>query len=527
MSQHYDVVIIGSGAGGGTLAYALADTGKSILVIERGEPLPVEADNWSPKAVFVEGKYFAKEPWFDKHGKPFNPHTHYWVGGNTSFYGAALMRMKPHDFEELQHAGGVSPAWPVRYADMAPWYAQAEALWEVHGERGIDPNDLPDDPPYPFPALEHDAGMQQLAEHFRSLGWTPSPLPLGIRRNDANPDAAPCIRCKTCGGFPCKLLAKVDARTAVLDKALRHPNVTLLSGRKALRIETDASGTRATAVVVDGPDGEERIEGDLIVTSAGAANSAALWLRSKSEAHPNGLANGSDMVGRHYMFHASSAVIALAIDHFRSDFPKTLCVNDFYYGDKAENYPYPMGQIQMLEYMSGPTIEGQVADWLPPALFPDWLSNTLASRMVSFLVISEDLPNPDNRITVDADGNIHLDYTFGDMSAHERLVKKLTAGLDGFVTDHHAFSGHHFAVDSLIPIVGTAHMCGTLRYGDDPKTSVLDPFCKAHQLDNLYAVDASFMVSSSAVNPTLTIVANALRVAEHLRERLGASAPRQ
>ena len=225
------------------------------------------------------------------------------------------------------------------------------------------------------------------------------------------------------------------------------------------------------------------------------------------------------MVGRHYMFHASSAVIALALDHFGSDFPKTLTVNDFYFGE--DDFPWPMGQIQMLEYMSGPTVEGQVADWLPPSLFPDFLSNAVASRMVAFLVLSEDLPNPDNRITVDAEGRIHLTYTFGDMTAHNRLVHKLTQGLDGFVSHHHVLAGHHFAVDELIPIVGTAHQCGTLRFGKDPATSVLDPFCKAHELDNLYSVDASFFVSSSAVNPTLTIVANALRVGAHLRERLG------
>jgi choline dehydrogenase-like flavoprotein len=520
LAHRYDVIIIGSGAGGGTLAHALADTGKSILIIERGAMLPIEDDNWSPKAVFVDAKYQARDTWIDRNGRAFNPHTHYWAGGNTTFYGAALMRMKKRDFDGLRYYGGLSPAWPVDYAEMAPWYAEAEALWEVHGRRHVDPQDQPDDPPFPFPALADDPGVTALAAHFRSLGWHPSPLPLGIRRDDANPAAAPCIRCRTCGGFPCKLLAKVDARTAVLSKALAHDNVRLMTGRRAIRIETDAAGKRATAVVTDGVAGEERIAGDIIVTSAGAANSAALWLNSASAAHPEGLANGSGMVGRHYMFHASSAVIALSLEHFQADFPKTLCVNDFYFGEPDGSFPWPMGQIQMLEYMSGPTIEGQVADWLPPSLFPDFLSNAVASRMVAFLVLSEDLPNPDNRITVGGDGRIHLDYRFGDMTAHNRLVHKLTQGLDGFVSHHHVLSGHHFAVDELIPIVGTAHQCGTLRFGSDPTTSVLDPFCKAHELDNLYCVDASFFVSSSAVNPTLTIVANALRVGAHLRERL-------
>jgi choline dehydrogenase-like flavoprotein len=294
MPSHYDIIIIGSGAGGSTLAQSLAETGKSILILERGEILPVEADNWSPTAVFLNRKYRTREQWLDKNGKPFTPNTHYWAGGNTSFYGAALMRMKERDFTEVRHAGGISPAWPVDYTDMAPWYQKAEALWEVHGRRGVDPNDLATDPPFPFAALRHDPGVAELEGYFQSIGWRPSPLPLGIRRNDDQPALEPCIRCTTCGGYPCRALAKVDARTASLGPALQSPNVTLLAGRKALRIETDASGRTATAVIATGVLGEERFSADIIVSAAGAANSAALWLASASPAHPNGLANGSD-----------------------------------------------------------------------------------------------------------------------------------------------------------------------------------------------------------------------------------------
>jgi choline dehydrogenase-like flavoprotein len=521
MTQHYDIIIIGSGAGGATLANALADTGKSILILERGDPLPIEADNWSPKAVFIDRKYRTREQWLDKDGKTFIPNTHYWAGGNTSFYGAALMRMKKNDFEEVQHAGGISPKWPLSYAEMAPWYDKAEVAWEVHGARHIDPQDQPDDAPFPNPPLAHDPGVVELKAHFEDIGWHPAPLPLGIRRNDANPPAAPCIRCETCGGYPCKVLAKVDARTAALAPALKHPNVTLLTGQMVERIETDASGKIATGVVARTAGGEVTYTGDIIVTSCGAAPSAALWLKSKNAAHPNGLANGSDMVGRNYMFHATSAVIAIAADKFDSTFPKTLYVNDFYFGEPDGSYPYPMGQIQMLEYMSGQTVEGQLADIIPPSLIPDAFANYLASHMVAFLAMSEDLPSPDNRVTVEPNGQIRLSYTFGDLSAHDRLVRKLHNGLGSFVAHHHTLSGHHFAVDELLPLYGTAHQCGTLRYGTDPKTSVLDTNCKAHEVDNLYAVDASFFCSSSAVNPTLTIVANALRVAAHLRERLG------
>ncbi len=521
MSQHYDVIIIGSGAGGATLANALADTGKSILILERGDPLPVEADNWSPKAVFIDRKYRTREQWLDKDGKTFIPNTHYWAGGNTSFYGAALMRMKKKDFEEVQHAGGISPKWPLSYAEMQPWYDKAEVAWEVHGQRHVDPQDQPSDTPFPNPPLAHDPGVLELKAHFEDIGWHPAPLPLGIRRDDINPPAAPCIRCETCGGYPCKLLAKVDARTAALAPALKHPNVTLLTGQMVERIETDASGKIATGVVAQTAAGEVTYTGDIIVTSCGAAPSAALWLKSKSAAHPNGLANGSDMVGRNYMFHATSAVIAIAADKFESTFPKTLYVNDFYFGEPDGSYAFPMGQIQMLEYMSGQTVEGQLADIIPASLIPDAFSNFIASHMVAFLAMSEDLPSPDNRVTVEPSGQIRLSYTFGDLSAHDRLVRKLHTGLGSFVAHHHTLSGHHFSVDELLPLYGTAHQCGTLRYGTDPATSVLDVNCKAHEVDNLYAVDASFFCSSSAVNPTLTIVANALRVADHLRARLG------
>ena len=520
MSSHYDIIIIGSGAGGSTLAQSLAETGKSILILERGEILPVEADNWSPTAVFLNRKYRTREQWLDKNGKPFTPNTHYWAGGNTSFYGAALMRMKERDFTEVRHAGGISPAWPVDYTEMAPWYQKAEALWEVHGRRGVDPNDLATDPPFPFAALRHDPGVAELERYFQSIGWRPSPLPLGIRRNDDQPALEPCIRCTTCGGYPCRALAKVDARTACLGPALQSPNVTLLAGRKALRIETDASGRTATAVIATGVLGEERFSADIIVSAAGAANSAALWLASASPAHPNGLANGSDQVGRNYMFHATSAVVAIALEPFDSTFPKTLCVNDFYYGAPDGSYPYPMGQIQLLEYMSGQTIKGQLSEMLPPQLLPDLFTDAVAHHMVSFLAMSEDLPRPENRITLEADGQIRLSYDFGDLSAHQRLVKTLENALSGFVSHHRVISGHHLEVDELLPLYGTAHQCGTLRYGVDPATSVLDPLCRAHEVDNLYAVDSSFFVSSSAVNPTLTIVANALRVAEHLKGRL-------
>jgi choline dehydrogenase-like flavoprotein len=471
----FDVVIIGSGAGGGTLAQRLAASGKSILILERGEHLPREAENWSPRAVFVQHRYRTQEKWYDKAGKPFSPTTHYWVGGNTTFYGAALMRLRGRDFEAVEHAGGVSPAWPVSLTDFAPYYAEAEVLWRVHGARGDDPTEEGNEPPYAYAAVRDDPGIAALRGHWRAQGWRPFSLPLGINLDQAHPVTSACIRCKTCGGYPCLVKAKSDARTIAIEPLLGLPNITLMTGRKVKRLETDPAGKTVTEVVCETENGEERWTGDIVVLAAGAANSAAVLLASANAAHPNG------------------------------------------------GYELPMGHIQLLEYMSGQTLEGQVSDWLPPGLVPDVISEGVAERMLSMLVISEDLPLAENRVRLTSDGRITLDYTYNNLEGHERLVKRLHASLDGFVDHAHPISQHHFEFGSLLPLYGTAHQAGTVRFGADPASSVLDPWCKAHQLDNLYVVDTSFFPSIAAVNPTLTTVANALRVGDHLLERLGTS----
>ena len=522
MSAHFDVVIVGSGAGGASLAQRLAPTGKSILILERGEHLPREAENWDSRAVFIEHRYRTTDRWYDKNGHPFTPNSYYWVGGNTTFYGAALMRLRKGDFEQTQHAGGVSPAWPISLADLAPYYDEAERLWQVHGQRGDDPTENGDEPPYAYPAVHHDPGVAELKTHWENQGWKPFSLPLGVKLDQDNPVTSTCIKCKTCGGYPCLLRAKCDARTLAIEPILNAHNVTLLAGRKAMRLETDPSGRSVTEVVCQTEQGEERWSGDIVVVAAGAANTAALLLQSASAAHPNGLANGSDQVGRNYMFHTLTAMVSLTARAAQVEFPKTLAVNDFYWKDPRGGFDMPMGHIQLLEYMSGQTLEGQVSDWLPPALVPNVLANAAAARMLSMLVISEDLPMPGNRVRVTPDGRLHLDYEHNNLEGHERLVKTLAESLAGFVDHAHPISQHHFQLDSLLPLYGTAHQLGTVRFGADPKSSVLDPWCKAHELDNLYVVDTSFFVSSAQVNPTLTTVANAMRVGDHLIERLGA-----
>jgi choline dehydrogenase-like flavoprotein len=519
-SNHFDVVVVGSGAGGASLAQSLAATGLKILILERGDHLARGPQNWNSTYVFVDRGYRTKDFWYDKHGKAFHPNTHYWVGGNTTFYGAALFRLRPSDFTEVRHAGGVSPAWPISYDEVAPYYLDAEKLWHVHGKRNVDPSERGGEADYFYPPLKHDPTIAELERYFQSIGWHPSALPIGVMRDDNEPPLSPCIRCGTCGGYPCLVSAKADARTIAIDPILRLPNVTLLPRRKVTRLETDASGKLVTRVHAEGPDGPEDYSGDIVVMAAGAVNTAALLLASKNPGHDNGLANGSDQVGRNYMFHTMSAIVSVTPTKFDAPFPKTMCVNDFYAGDPAGGFDFPMGHIQLLEHMDGHVLEGQAEEeGVSPLLIPDFLSDAAAERMLAFLCISEDLPDADNRVRIE-DDKIFLEYSHGDLSGHMRLTQKLDRALDGFMGDEGILK-HHFQVAKMLPLYGTAHMCGTTRFGDDPQTSVLDRNCKTHELDNLYVTDASFFPSSAAVNPTLTIVANAWRVGDHLKQRLG------
>jgi choline dehydrogenase-like flavoprotein len=514
--KHYDIIIIGSGAGGATLAYSLAPTGKRILVIERGDFLRREQDNWSAKAVFVEAKYQAKEIWHDQHGKEFHPGIHYYVGGNTKFYGAALFRLRESDFGEVLHHGGISPAWPISYADLEPYYCAAELLYHVHGTRGADPTEPPASKPYPYPAVAHEPRIAALSDALKAQGLHPFPMPLGIMLEQ---DAAgrptrhsKCIRCDAFDGYPCILDAKADAHIICMEPALKYPNVTLLTNTYVEKLGTDGSGRRVDKVYIRRNHETDIYSADTVVVSCGAINSAALLLRSVSELHPHGLANGSDMVGRNYMRHNNSAFMAISRHRNDTVFQKTMAINDYY--ANAPDWNFPLGHIQMLGKSHGNTIKGELPSWLP--FKPDFLLEEVADHSIDFWLTSEDLPDPENRITLDAEGGIVLTLTPNNMEGHHRLREKLKDMLEQIDMHPHLVERSIY-LGQDIPIGGTAHQNGTLRFGHDPKTSVLDINCKAHELDNVYIVDASFFTSCGAVNPTLTIIANALRVADHLR----------
>jgi choline dehydrogenase-like flavoprotein len=516
MDKRFDVIIVGSGAGGGTLARQLAPSGKSILILERGDWLKREAENWDATAVFVQNRYISPETWYDRDGRPFQPQVHYFVGGATKMFGAALYRLRKEDFGELRHHDGISPAWPISYDELEPYYARAEQMYHVHGLRGRDPTEPPASGPYPCPPVSNEPRIQQLFDNLTAAGYHPFPAPCAVMLDEQNMAYSTCIRCQTCDGFPCLLHAKSDAETVAVRPALEYPNVTLLRNAKALKLQTNASGTAVTEVVAEVAGQRDVFRGDIVVVSCGAANSAKLLLMSANDKHPNGLANGSDQVGRNYMFHNSQAALAISLEPNPTIFQKTIALNDFYFG--MDGFEYPMGNIQMTGKSLGPMYRGEKP--LETALVPMGLLDNLARHAVDFWLTTEDLPDPENRVTVNQAGNLTLSYTPNNQVARQKLYDKLRSMLSLLGMHPHHLIPRDIYMKTDIPIAGCAHQVGTCRFGADPKTSVLDVNCKAHELDNLYVVDTSFFVSIGAVNPSLTAIANSIRVSDHLLQRL-------
>jgi choline dehydrogenase-like flavoprotein len=519
MTNSYDVIVIGSGAGGGTLVHRLAPSGKRVLLLERGDWLPREPQNWLAQNVFVENRYVSPDTWYYDDGSSFGPEVHYWVGGATKRYGAALYRLREEDFGELRHHGGVSPAWPISYDEMEPYYSQAERLYRVHGARGEDPTEPPASGPYPFPAVSHEPRIQQLSDDLAKAGLHPFHAPCGIMLDEGNMPFSKCVRCDNCDGFPCLVHAKSDAEVIAVRPAIEHPNVTLLTNAEAVGLECNPAGTAVTGVVVEHDGQTETFGGDVVVISCGAANSAKLLLLSANERHPRGLANGSGQVGRNFMFHESVAVLALSIEENPTVFQKTLGVNDFYFSG-GEDFEFPLGNIQMVGKSQAPMFRGERPGETKFA--PSWTLNDVARHAVDFWLSTEDLPLPENRVTLTKDGNIQISYEASNVEPKERLYHRLKGMLKDLGMHHGHLLPHHAYLKNEIPVAGCAHQAGTVRFGKDPSSSVLDTNCKAHELDNLYVVDTSFFPSIGAVNPALTAMANALRVGDHLLERMGA-----
>ncbi|WP_080055770.1 GMC oxidoreductase [Spirosoma aerolatum] len=513
MTTHtYDIIIIGTGSGGGTIAQHLAPTGKKILILERGDFIPKEKENWDVMQVVVNGRYRTDEVWYDKDNQPFKPFTHYVVGGNSKMYGAACFRLRESDFQQTQHETGISPAWPLTYADFAPYYDQAERLYSVHGIRSVDPTEPPTSQPYPYAPITPEPFAKELYENVQKTGLKPFPIPMAVRLGQDKPERpdAPTVL-GNFDGFPDPSEAKADAHVTGVRVALQYPNVTLLTNTVATRLITDDTGKGITAVQVLRNGQIETFEACLVILAAGAINSAALLLRSANGQHPNGLANSNDLVGRNYMAHINGCLIAYTPDKLNTAaFQKYFCIGDYY--EATPENPYPLGEIQLMGKNDPPTVAELAADFLP-----DKDAAWLSTHSIDFWLTAEDLPDPENRVTLTHDGAIQLIYhrEQNNVAAFEALKQKLKDLFVKLGDIDPALKTVYWAGYDL-GISGVSHQCGTLRFGTDPATSVLDVNCKAHELDNLYVVDGSFFPSSGAYNPSLTTVANALRVGDHL-----------
>jgi choline dehydrogenase-like flavoprotein len=508
MENKFDIIIIGSGAGGSTMAYKLAPTGKKILILERGDYIPKEKENWDAKKVFTDGRYRTSEVWYDKDDKPFSPFTHYAVGGNTKMFGAALFRLRESDFKEVKHFGGTSPAWPIQYQDLEKYYTEAENLYSAHGQRGVDPTEPFTTSPYPNSPLTHEPSMQELYDNIRSLGYKPFPLPLGVRLGDNGKSGSSPVRLSNFDGFPDPTEAKADAQVVSLRSALQRPNVTLLTHTHVDKLVTDKSGRRVSTVQVTRNGERMQFESDMVILAAGAVNSAAILLRSASHQHPNGLANSSDQVGRNYMLHQNGCVISISKKPNDAQFQKSFAISDFYHGDLDS--AHPIGTIQLMGKNDPDTLLDLAKESFPEKSFEE-----LSRHSIDWWITAEDLPDADNRVTLRRDGSIKTSYTVNNREAYNRIKGKLHTIIDQ-LGEKDPLLKNSVRVGYDLGVSGVSHQMGTLKFGHDPKTSVLNVNCRAHDVENLYAVDASFFVSSGAFNPALTIAANALRVGDHI-----------
>ena len=495
MSIACDIAIIGSGMGGGTLAWALRDSGADVLLLDRGDHLTREDANWSAQEVFGRGRYKNAEAWVDEStGTEFIPGVHYYVGGNTKVYGACLPRFREADFGDIEHVDGTSPAWPITYADLEPYYLAAERLLLVHGSPGGDPTEPWRSGDYPYPALEHEPPLAELADRLRAQDLAPFLMPMGIDRRAGGP----CIRCRTCDGFPCKLDAKSDAEVRAVRPAV-EAGVRLVTRARVRRLETSPDGKRVVAAVAEIGGETVRIIADRFVLAAGAVNTAALLLASANDHHPSGLANGSGAVGRRYMVHNSTFFVAVD-PRRRNDvvFQKTLGLNDWYlagaHGDR------PLGNVQMLGKLQADMVRA-ARPWVP-----GFALRYMTDHSVDMYLTTEDLPDPDNRVVLRSDGRIGVHWQANNLAPHRELVRNLTTSMKR--------AGYPLVFSERMTIATNSHQCGTAVMGTDPARSVVDPACRSHEIDNLWIADSSVFPSSAALNPALTIAANALRVAD-------------
>jgi choline dehydrogenase-like flavoprotein len=494
MSRTADIVIIGSGVGGASVAAGLAGTNAEIVILEAGSHIEDRPENRNQRAIFQQRHFRPKEKWYELDGGSFNPGNYYNVGGNSKFYGAVLARYRRENFREIHHREGVAPAWPFSYEELEPWYGLAERIYCVRGALGEDPTEPDHACDYAYPPVPDEPSIAEVRRRLMRKGLHPYSLPLGVDIErwlakgktpwDAHPNADD---------------GKMDAETAALSVALAHPNVGLETNAVVTRLETGHDG-RITGVVYQKAGETRSVAPKLVILSAGAVRSAALLLGSANSRFPAGLANSSDQVGRNFMNHNASAVIAMS-PAFRntSIYQKTFGFNDLYLSDG--NGGPPLGNVQLLGRVSGPILKADL-----PYL-PEWLLDRIAAHSIDFYAMSEDVPHPESRVMVDGE-RIILKWQRTNWDAHLALVAKLKRILRSI--------GFPLVVSRAFDKRTPSHQCGTVRIGNDPATAPLDAWCRAYDHDNLFVVDASFLPTSAAVNPALTVAAQSLRVANHI-----------
>jgi choline dehydrogenase-like flavoprotein len=494
-----DIVIIGSGIGGATIASGLAGSGASVLMLERGEPLPATPHARDTRAIFVGGHYRPKEMWREAGGASFNPGNYYYVGGNSKFFGAVLIRYRKEDFSAMEHFGGVSPAWPFSYEEFEPWYSKAEQLFRVRGTLGEDPTEPFHSIPYAYKPVPDETPIARARAELKGLGLHPASLPLGV-------DIETWLKDGRTGwdAFPNTGQGKMDAQTAPLAEALKDGNIRLETGAYVEYLETAPDGETISAVHYRQKGELKKVMPKLVILSAGAVNSAVILLRSPSPAGGRGgkgLANRSDQVGRNFMNHNSSAM--LAIDPRRrndSVYQKTLMLNDYYLSDGKGGKP--LGNVQLLGKIDGNMLKANVKT------VPKFALDYMARHAVDWYLMCEDLPDPESRIMVDGK-EIVMQWRRSNMQSLEGLTKVMRENLRA--------CGYPIVLSRPFDKRTPSHQCGTVRMGNDPATAPLDPFCRAYDHRNLFVVDGGFLPTSAAVNPALSIAAQALRVADHIR----------
>ena len=481
LSPSYDVIIIGSGLGGSSLAWRLSQLGRKVLLVERGDFLKPDRKSEAEPV----GKYLYHT--VKDRLAPLS-----YVGGQTKFYGSALYRMRESDFREVEHENGVSPAWPIGYADLEPYYEQAEVLYRVHGSPDGDPSEPPRAGPFPYPPLPHDPFVHKFIQRLERTGTTIAAIPRGI---DYRP-GGPCVLCSTCDGFYCQLDAKMDAEIAALRPALATGKLQLTTRTDCLRVLTDSDGGKVTGVVLRRAGQEYTIKAAVVTVCAGLPGSAQLLRRSRNASHPEGLGNASGSLGRYLAGHSVGYLFPFVGWGRTPDIhTKTFGINTFY--DSAPDWPYPTGVIQ---------IAGQMPFWGEASRLIRPIAHLVGTHSLLCFYMTEAPPTREAGVVFEGDEIVGKVAPPNNMKTFARLRR---LALDAFNR-----AGYQVLSRQREPYLW--HEVGTARSGADPATSVTDPNCQVHGIEGLYVVDASVLPSAGAVNTGLTIIALALKAGDHI-----------